>query len=105
MRRVILSKRTSIKLDKLLNYIEFKWSEKVKQEFIAKLDKSIEKVRDFPESTEKSEIKKGLHRCVVTNQTTFYYQFDDTTIKIVTLFASRMNPQRLKKETDEKNDK
>ena len=103
MRRVILSKITSIKLDNLLNYLEFKWSEEVKQDFISKLDKSIEKVRKFPNSTEKSEIKKGLHRCVVTNQTTFFYQFDDTTIKIITLFNTRMNPQKLKKET-EKND-
>jgi plasmid stabilization system protein ParE len=50
MRKVILSKRTSKKIDKLLNYLEFKWSEKVKQDFISKLDKSIKKVREFPES-------------------------------------------------------
>lgn len=100
MREVILSKRASVKLEKLLNYLEKKWSRKVKLKFIEKLDKAISQIRLYPESSEKSATKKGLHRFVVTRQTTIYYQFDQNSIRIVTLFDTRMNPNRLAKEID-----
>lgn len=100
MREVILSKRASVKLEELLDYLEKKWSEKVKIEFIEKLDKSISQIRLYPESAEKSAIKKGLHRCVVTKQTTIYYRFDPKTIWIVAFFDTRMNPERLNKELE-----
>ena len=41
MRKVILSKRASHKLEKLLEYLESEWSLKVKNDFIVKLDKSL----------------------------------------------------------------
>jgi len=98
MRKVVLSKRASEKLENLLNYLETQWSEKVKQNFIKKFDDSVKAISLFPESTEKSDLKKGLHRCVVTKQTTFYYQFNDCEIQIITIFDTRMNPELLLKE-------
>jgi plasmid stabilization system protein ParE len=98
MRKVVLSKRASDKLEKLLNYLETEWSENVKQNFIKKFDDSVQVISLFPEATEKSNLKKRLHRCVVTEQTTIYYQFNDFEIQIITIFDTRMNPNRLKRE-------
>ncbi|MEI8084683.1 MAG: type II toxin-antitoxin system RelE/ParE family toxin [Paludibacter sp.] len=99
MRRVVLSKTAANKLDILLKYLEFEWSEKVKHNFIEKLDNSTEQIRRYPLSCEKSQLKLGLHRCIVTKQTTLYYTFDTKRIYIVTLFDNRMNPKKLKEET------
>ena len=41
MRKIILSKRASEKLDELLDYLEREWSTKVKLNFINKFDKSL----------------------------------------------------------------
>jgi plasmid stabilization system protein ParE len=98
MRKIILSKRASDKLEKLLNYLETEWSERVKQNFIKKFDDSVKFISLFPEATEKSNLKKGLHRCVVAKQTTIYYQFNDDEIQIITIFDTRMNTERLKRE-------
>jgi len=98
MREVVLSKRAAGKLEKLLNYLETQWSEGVKKKFIKKFDDSVKAITVFPESTEKSNLKKGLHRCVVTKQTTFYYQFNDFEIQIITIFDTRMSPELLKRE-------
>jgi plasmid stabilization system protein ParE len=95
MRKVIFSKRAANKMEKLLDYLEVEWSEKVKQNFIKKFDKSIGFISSFPEATEESNLKKGVHRCVVTKQTTIYYIFDETKIKVVTIFDTRMNPNKL----------
>lgn len=99
MRNVVLSKTAAIKLDNLLKYLEVEWSEKVKQNFILKLDTTLNQIRKYPLSFEKSEIKPDLHRCLVSKQTTLYYKFDIKRIYIVTIFDNRMNPEKLKQET------
>ena len=99
MRKVLLSKRASNKLEKLLKYLELEWPHKVKTNYINKLDKTLEHISQYPESAQKSDLVKGLHRVVVTKQTTVYYKFDSKSIMVVTIFDTRMNPKRLKKET------
>jgi plasmid stabilization system protein ParE len=42
MRTVVLSKKASQKLEALLEYFETEWSAKVKEDFIGKLDKSLD---------------------------------------------------------------
>jgi plasmid stabilization system protein ParE len=58
MREVVLSKQAADKLEKLLKYLETQWSESVKQSFIIKFDDSVKAITLFPESTEKSNLKK-----------------------------------------------
>lgn len=99
MRKITLSKTASKKLNQLLEYLGSEWSESVKQNFIKRLDKSLEQIRNHPLSTEKSEVKNGLHRCVVTKHTSVFYLFDSKRILIVTIFDNRMNPKKLKDET------
>jgi len=81
MKKVVLSKCAADKLEKLLIYLETNWSERVKQNFIKKFDNSVKFISLFSEATEKSNLKKGLHRCVVTKQTTIYYQFTNSEIQ------------------------
>lgn len=99
MRKIVLSKKASKKLDEILDYLEREWSTKVKMNFINKFDKSLERINQFPESFEKSILLKGLHRCVITKQTTIYYTFDSKQIQIIAIFDTRMNPRRLKRAT------
>ena len=100
MRKVILSKRASGKLDKLLEYLETEWSLKVKNDFINKLDKSIKQIQKYPESCKKTDSVHGLYMFVITKQTSLFYRFDSKSIKIVTLFDNRMDPEKLKKEIE-----
>jgi len=99
MSKIKLSKRASNKLEKLLVYLELEWSLKVKNDFIKKLDKSLERVQKFPESCQQTDFMKGLHMLVITKQTSLFYRFDSKNITIVTLFDNRMDPKKLKKET------
>ena len=99
MRRiVIVSKTAEKKLERLFKFLLEKWSPKVKSEFIKKLDKNIGIIKDSPEIFPESKNKPGLHKCVITKQTTLYYRYDDNKIIIVTLFDTRQNPKKLKKE-------
>ena len=98
-REVRLSKRAVKKLDSLLVFLVEKWSIKVKNDFIQKLDKSLDQIQELPESCPESERIRGLRKCVVTKQTTMFYKYSDTTINIVTIFDNRQDPKSLIKET------
>ena len=71
-RKIVLSKRASKNLEKLLEYLETKWSKRVKDNFIKKLDRSLQILKEKPESSPKSDIVKGLCKCVVMKQTTVF---------------------------------
>ena len=70
---VYLSKQAEFKLQKLLNYLLEKWNVQVRNEFLEKLKTKINQITVHPESCPKSESFKGLHKCVLSKQTTFYY--------------------------------
>lgn len=95
MRIIVLSKLAARKLEELLSYLEAEWSEKVKSNFIHELDKSLLQACKYPLSYEKSQLKSGLHRCVVNKQTTLYYKFDSKKIYVVTIFDTRQHPKKL----------
>jgi plasmid stabilization system protein ParE len=81
----------------LLNYLANKWSLRVKEDFARKIKSTIDKIRQNPEGFPKSEINNNQHKCVVTKQTTIYYRFNRNEIRILALFDTRMNPEKIKK--------
>jgi plasmid stabilization system protein ParE len=97
-RKIVLSKRASRKLEKLLEYLETEWSKRIKNNFIKKLDRSLHILKEKPESSPKSDRVKDLYKCVVTKQTTVYYKFDNKKLYVVTFFDTRQDPNKLNEE-------
>jgi plasmid stabilization system protein ParE len=96
-RKIVLSKRASRKLEKLLEYLETEWSIRIKNNFVKKLDRALQILKDKPESSPKSDRVSNLYKCVVTKQTTFYYKFDNKKLYVVTIFDTRQDPKKLNK--------
>lgn len=97
-RKVVISKTAEKKLDKLFEYLISEWSVKVKRDFVKKLNKSIELIKNQPEIFPESKKGKSLRKCVITKQTTLYYRFNSKQINIVIVFDTRQNPNKLDKE-------
>jgi plasmid stabilization system protein ParE len=95
VKKVVLSSTAKLKLEGLLAHLKQEWSEQVKQEFIEKLDTKISQVSQYPKSCPESRVFKGLYKCVVTKQTTFYYRIKEDEIEVATLFDTRQDPQKL----------
>lgn len=76
--------------------MEFKSS----YDFIKKLTSKINQISEQPESCLQSIEFKGLYKCIVTKQTTFYYRinFDKKEIEVITFFDTRQNPDKLQKD-------
>jgi len=97
-RKVIISQIAEKRLESLFEYLLEKWSYKVKSEFIKKLDKNIQSIKDQPDCFPESQKESGIRRCVITKHTTLYYEFNDNEIHILTLFDTRQDPVKLKKD-------
>ena len=97
---VFLSALAEDKLTKLTQYLESEWSRKVKDEFVAKLTEKINQIATHPESCPQSFVQKGLYKCVVTRQTTFFYRINRklNEVEIITVFDTRQNPDKLERE-------
>lgn len=97
-RIVVISKTAEKKLDNLFDYLIQNWSIGVKKDFVAKLESSIEIIKNQPEIFPESKKGKGLRKCVITKQTSLYYRFNSKRINIITIFDSRQHPNKLDKE-------
>lgn len=95
IRDIIISKIAKGKVEKLFEYLLENWNFKVKSDFAEKLHRSIKIIQINPEVFPKSNLKKGLHKCVVSKQTTLFYRFNPKNIIIVTIFDTRQNPNKL----------
>lgn len=89
------------KLLKLSEYLVEEWNLKTRDEFLKKFDNKIKQISLQPESCPKSTAIHGLYKCVVTKQNTFFYRLnlEEKEIEIITVFDTRMNPEKLRKET------
>ena len=95
-RKVIISKTAEKRLNDLFKYLLENWSQKVKSDFIKKLDNKIILLKEHPEGYPESEKEKGLRKCVITKQITMFYRFNSKQINIITFFDTRQNPDKLK---------
>ncbi|MCX2681987.1 type II toxin-antitoxin system RelE/ParE family toxin [Galbibacter sp. EGI 63066] len=100
--QVFLSELAESKLLRLSEYLLEKWNLKTRDKFIAKLTDKIKQISSQPDSCPKSNEYEGLYKCVVTKQTTFYYRIlkQSNEIEIITIFDTRQNPDKLKKDIE-----
>ena len=96
-REIVFSKNAEKRLVDLLEYLELKWSIKVREKFISKLDKSIYLIQNDPEIFPKSQINKNQYRCVLSKQTTLYYKHNSKRVSVLSLFDTRQNPIKINK--------
>jgi len=94
--QIVLSKIAEKRLENLFDYLEQGWPKTIKSDFIQKLDKCFEILKENPEIFPESRINVGLRKCVVTKQNTLFYRFDKKYVKIVTIFDSRQNLNKLR---------
>jgi plasmid stabilization system protein ParE len=94
--KVTISERAERNLDDLMEYLEKKWSVKVKENFRQKLLSTVHLISKNPHLYPVSQIKKGVHKCVVTKHNSIYYRVAKNEIEIITIQDNRRNPKKLK---------
>lgn len=97
MKKIVFSKRSKIQLELLLEYLEIRFSILIQQKFIVKFDQIILIINKNPDTFVKSEINKEIRKCVISKQTTLYYSYNSKEIRILSIFDTRQNPNKINK--------
>ncbi len=93
--KVYLSPIAEQKFTELLDFLKEKWGESSQRKFLRRFLEKTNQISGFPESCPKSKKMKGLYKCVVTHQTTFFYRVHNCEIEIVTIFDTRQDPEKI----------
>lgn len=89
--KVYLSIEAAEQLQRLVEYLETSWSFKVRDNFILKLDRSINIIAKTPFIFPASEKFPGLRKCVITSQTVIFYRVRENEIEIIALMDARQH--------------
>ena len=96
--KVNFSKTAEKNLDDVLNFIEAKWSKKSKDLYLVKFQKAVSIISMNPKIFPKSSVNKKYRKCVITKQSTLLYSFGSNEIRIHTVFDTRKDPNKIKKD-------
>lgn len=88
---VNLSQEAYEQLHELIDYLEKNWSDKVVDNFLMKLEKSMDTMSVAPFSYPSSQQFKGLRKCVITPQTSVFYRVNEEEIEIIAVIDNRSN--------------
>ena len=91
---ILWTARAKQDLDNIINYLQLKWTEREVKNFHAKLQKALSLIATRPKLFKATNQRKNLRRCVLSKQTTIYYQDKETVIYIVSLFDNRQDPSK-----------
>lgn len=91
--KIIYKKRFLNKLDKLLDYLEKEWNNKVVNEFLDVLEESMHTIKLHPTVGNQTTIK-NTRSILITRHNRIYYRIEKGQITILNMIDTRKNPKK-----------
>ena len=96
-KEIILTPLAKSNIDSIVNYLISDWSVKVANHFLFRLEKVFALLSESPEIYGIVNKNKGIRRSIVTKHNTLYFIETSENIKVLSVFDSRQNPDKLNK--------
>jgi plasmid stabilization system protein ParE len=93
---IVLKKRFTNKLVKLLAYLEQEWSHKVAANFLQKIDLRIAQLSKQPLTGISSTVLKDVRSVFITRHNRVYYKVKGKKVIVLNMYDTRMNPKKKK---------
>ena len=88
---ILITPEAAADVSRINQYLLDNWSERVRDNFIKKLRKSVGVIQTMPLAYPVSVTKINLRKCVISPQTSLFYTMKGDDIVIVSLLDNRMN--------------
>ncbi len=88
--KIVVKKRFTNKVSKLLLYLEKEWSKEVAEKFLAKLDKRIVNLSFQPFTGMPVSSFENVRSVLITKHNRLYYRIKDSIVEIINLYDTRM---------------
>ncbi len=92
--RILVKKRFTNKVNKLLTYLEKEWNKDVADKFLVKLDKRIVNLSFQPFTGAPVSSFINVRSVLITKHNRLYYRIKDSAIEIVNLYDTRIKPDK-----------
>ena len=83
-------------LDEIIDYLQFRWTQREVNNFKSKLFKQIDLIHKNPYLFPISTFQPRLRKAVLSKQTTIFYEVKDKIIYLVYIFVNYKSTDRLK---------
>ena len=93
-------KKADKDFEKIIDYLENEWNEKVTSDFVKKVFYTAELISLFPLIGNIIYHDKNIRGILITEHTRLYYRIKINTIIILKLFDTRKDPKKLKTITE-----
>lgn len=92
--QLILKKRFTNRVQKVLAYLEKEWSHEVAVEFLVKIDRRIELLSRQPQAGALSTKIKDIRGLLISRHNRMYYKIKGDKVIILNMFDTRINPKK-----------
>ncbi len=92
--QIIVKKRFTNKVQKVLAYLEKEWSHKVASDFLIKIDRRFALLSKQPTIGRSSSKIKKVRGLLITRHNKLYYTIEDDKVVILNMYDTRMNPKK-----------
>jgi len=91
--KIIVKRKFTAKLIKLLFYLEVEWGKAVADRFESKVEKRLDNLSKHPFTGPESAYFKNVRSILITKHNRLYYRIRETTIEVINMYDTRMNPK------------
>ncbi len=88
------SKRADKNFDKIFEYIQNEWGERVARAFIKKVYDFLDILAEFPEIGTVENKEKGIRGFTIVKQINLFYRISGNRIILLSFFDNRQNPKK-----------
>jgi plasmid stabilization system protein ParE len=92
--QVIIKKRFTNKVHKVLAWLNKEWSAKVASEFLEKIDYRIDLLAKQPYAGAPSTKVKDIRGLLITRHNKMYYKVKGDKVIILNMYDTRINPKK-----------
>jgi len=94
-KKVLLTKSAAIDYENIIDYLINDWSIEVALNFAERFDEVLISLSVEPGRFPYFDKIKQVQRCIVTKHNILYFQETADFVKVITVFDTRQNPERL----------
>lgn len=92
--QIIVKKRFTNKVQKVLAYLEKEWSHKVAADFLMKIDRRFALLNKQPTVGRPSSKIKKIRGLLITRHNKLYYTVEENKVIILNMYDTRINPKK-----------
>ena len=91
--KIIVKKRFTNKVVRLLSYLEAEWSKKVADDFLKEVEARLQTLSEQPFIGTPSKVSDNVRSILITKHNRIYYRIKGSVMEIVNMYDTRMNPK------------